>query len=94
MSEYKQELHLYDRSLLKLNGVKHVDSFDAAAGVYLTTNMGDLAVEGEDLHIAHLDLDAGEIVVRGQIKSLEYREPKDQRSAGEKSKSFIKRLMK
>ena len=93
MGENKQELALFDRALLKVSGVSHVESFDAE-NIYLITAQGDLLIKGEDMNIAQLDLESGDIAIRGVIDSMEYKVSKDLRSVGEKSKSFIKRLVK
>ncbi len=69
-------LMLEDRRILTAGGVLDVDSFDEK-NVVILTNMGVLSVEGEDLHINLLNVEAGEIAVEGRIDQLRYSELKE-----------------
>lgn len=62
---------LEDRSRLTVSGVSDVDSFDEQT-VIVFTQMGELTVKGEDLHINRLSLEMGELAVEGDIASLSY----------------------
>lgn len=62
---------LEDRSRLTVSGVSDVDSFDEQT-VIMFTQMGELTVKGEDLHINRLSLEMGELAVEGDIASLSY----------------------
>ena len=64
-------LILAERETLTVSGVEEVDSFDEAE-IVMTTNRGELIVRGSDLHIGKLSLDAGELLVSGQIDELCY----------------------
>lgn len=64
---------LKDRQELHLSGVTDVDSFDET-GITAYTDMGELAVGGENLHITKLSLETGELLVEGKITSLIYRD--------------------
>lgn len=62
---------LEDRRRLTVSGVSDVDSFDEQT-VIVFTQMGELTVKGEDLHINRLSLEMGELAVEGDITSLSY----------------------
>lgn len=64
-------LILEDRRRLTVSGVSDVDSFDEQT-VIVFTQMGELTVKGEDLHINRLSLEMGELAVEGDIASLCY----------------------
>lgn len=64
-------LILEDRRRLTVSGVSDVDSFDEQT-VIVFTQMGELTVKGEDLHINRLSLEMGELAVEGDIASLSY----------------------
>ncbi len=64
-------LVLEDRKTLSLTGVSDVDSFDEST-VIVYTDLGELTVRGENLHIKNLDITAGEVSLEGRINALEY----------------------
>ncbi len=64
-------LVLEDRRRLTVSGVSDVDSFDEQT-VIVFTQMGELTVKGEDLHINRLSLEMGELSVEGDITALTY----------------------
>ena len=64
---------LKDRQELHLSGVTDVDSFDET-GITAYTDLGELAIGGENLHITKLSLESGELLVEGKIISLVYRD--------------------
>lgn len=68
-----------NRSALTVSGVCDVDSFDEQT-VVIFTDMGELTVRGQDLHINKLSLDIGEMNLEGKIASLSYtnEQPKSQ----------------
>ena len=57
-------LSMENRDKLSLTGVEDVSGFDESL-VVLTTSMGELTVRGEGLHIERIDLDSGQLEVRG-----------------------------
>ena len=67
-------LSLESREKLSISGVDDVSGFDENL-IVLTTGQGDLTVRGENLHIDRIDLDAGQLEVRGSIQELSYDEP-------------------
>ena len=67
-------LQMENREKLRLSGVSDVSGFDESA-VVLSTALGALTVRGEDLHIDRIDLELGELELRGRIRELSYEEP-------------------
>lgn len=78
------KLILNERNALSITGVTEVVSFDENA-IVLKTSLGDLIVQGRDLHLKTLSLDGGQVEVTGHVAALDYQEP---RSGG----SWTKRL--
>lgn len=64
-------ISLEDRRHLTVSGVSDVDSFDEQT-VSVFTDLGELTIKGEDLHINRLSLEMGELVVDGEISALTY----------------------
>ena len=62
-----------ERSSLTVSGVSDVDSFDELT-VVVYTDLGELTVKGENLHINRLNLESGELMLEGHIQSLVYTE--------------------
>lgn len=79
-----QTLTLKNRNKLSLTGVTKVISVkdDLAQ---LETNMGVLQAYGKDIQLVSLELDKGEIELKGDFVSFKY---------GDKNSSFLKRLFK
>lgn len=72
-------LQLDNREKMRLSGVSDVSGFDEN-GISLTTDMGELLIRGEELHIDKIDLDAGLLELRGRINELCYEERSPQSS--------------
>ena len=66
-------LSMENRDKLSLTGVEDVSGFDESL-VVLTTSMGELTVRGEGLHIERIDLDSGQLEVRGKVQEQSYDE--------------------
>lgn len=73
-------LHMDNRELMSVTGVKDVMSFNEEEVLLLTEN-GDLCVEGDGLHITKLNLDEGHVVIEGEICSIEYEESREARGS-------------
>ena len=80
-------LTLESRGQLSVSGVTEVGSFDETAAV-LETAQGTLVVRGSELHMDRLDLESGEVRLKGTVDSLIYEE--NARSRG----SFFERLFR
>ncbi len=68
-------LILKERKLLNISGVLDVDSFDDST-VVAYTELGELTIKGEKLHINKINLDSGDLELDGEVYSLEYTENK------------------
>lgn len=75
-----------NREKISMSGIKKVDNFDDQT-IILLTEMGELTIKGENLHISKMDVDTGDLKVTGKIYGLIYNET-------QKSSSIFKRLMK
>jgi len=78
-------LSMEDRGKLTMTGVTEVVRFEEDL-VVLRTNLGVLAVQGQQLQLKTLSLEGGQVVVDGSISALSYQEP---RPAG----GFFRRLL-
>lgn len=84
-----QNLILENRERLNITGVIDVESFNDEC-IIVDTELGVLAVRGEELHISKLNLDSSELNVEGDIISIEYSDTEGSRSKG----GFFGRLFK
>ena len=66
-----QNIILENREKLSVSGVNDVLSFDDQV-VMIDTELGLLTVKGENIKINKLSLDTSEVVVEGEISSLNY----------------------
>lgn len=82
----KHSITLKDRKDMRIDGVTEVVSFDELC-VMLKTQCGDMAIEGKDLKIAVLEIDAGIVVLSGTVSGVYYSEPQSK-----EKRSFVKRL--
>ncbi len=81
----KHSISLKDRKDMRIDGVTEVISFDDLA-IMLKTQCGDMTIEGKDLKIAVLEIDAGIVVLSGTVSGVYYYEPqtKEKRSLAKK----------
>ncbi len=80
-------LILDNRKILTLSGISNVDSFDEGS-VVAYTDIGELSIKGNNLHIAKLNLDTGEMVLDGEIVSMVYSNNQNVSSKGILSRLF------
>ena len=80
-------LILEARSRLTVSGVSDMDSFDEQT-IVLFTEMGELTVKGEELHINKLNVDTGELTLEGQVHTLVYNDDSNRRQQGFWSRLF------
>lgn len=66
-------ISMENRAKLSLSGVEDVSGFDESV-VLLRTSLGMLSIRGEQLHIDRIDLDCGELELKGKIQELSYDE--------------------
>ena len=74
LPERPHALTLESRERLNLSGVQDVSGFDENL-VVLSTALGALTVKGRELHIEKIDLEKGELSLRGRVQELSYDEP-------------------
>ncbi len=71
----KSTLTICDRKILTLDGVDNVLGFDSGY-VTLSTSLGKVGVEGEELKIESLTKDNGTVIITGSISGVFYSEEK------------------
>ena len=76
-----QNLVLENREKLSVSGVLDVLSFDDQV-VIIETELGLLTIKGEDLRINKLSIDTSEVVVEGDIFSMNYSEKEMEKKSG------------
>lgn len=81
-------LFLENRNILSLTGVTDVDNFDEHT-IVLYTQLGELTIQGKDLHINSMSVETGNLDVEGDIWALVYGD-KDKR----KATTFFSKLFK
>ena len=62
---------LEDRKSLSISGITDVDSFDERE-ISLYTQLGELTVQGRELHIDAMSVETGDIKITGDIWALIY----------------------
>ncbi|PYG88260.1 sporulation protein YabP [Ruminiclostridium sufflavum DSM 19573] len=88
IKQKNQTLLLENREKLCVTGVIDVESFNDQI-IIAVTELGILIVRGAELHINKLCLESNELIIEGDIYSLEYN---DGETA--KSKSFFGKMFK
>ncbi len=66
-------LRLEGRERMAGTGVRDVSGFDEST-ILLQTDLGELCIRGEQLHIDRIDLESGNVEVRGKLRELSYDE--------------------
>ncbi|MBO5355547.1 MAG: sporulation protein YabP [Clostridia bacterium] len=69
--EKKHALSMGARRHISISGVTEVESFDEQT-VILSTDCGEMTLEGEGLHIGTLDIARGVVEVDGKVNGLYY----------------------
>ena len=87
INKMPHNLILDNRKILTLSGISNVDSFDESS-VVAYTDIGELSIKGNNLHIAKLNLDTGEMVLDGEIVSMIYSNNQNISSKGILSRLF------
>lgn len=64
-------LILENRHTLTLSGVSDVGGFDEQL-ITVMTDLGELTIKGDSLHISKLSLETGDLNVDGEIHQLSY----------------------
>lgn len=74
----EHDVRVNGRKRAEVTGVTSVESFDATAFA-LTTHAGALQIGGTGLHMRHLDLHAGVVIIEGTINSVAYEQTRDRK---------------
>lgn len=69
----RHSLQLEDRGALRATGVSRVDSFSEEL-ITAQTDLGQLNIKGEGLHIENLDASSGDLLARGKVTAISYTE--------------------
>ena len=81
---------LENKEKLSISGVTEVDTFDENKIVIFTSD-DTLIIDGDDLHIQKFDISSGELLIEGDIYSLNYTGTVN---GGKGSKGFFKKILK
>lgn len=85
--KWRHQLSLIDREEMTVEGVANLGSFDERE-IVMETEAGMLSIKGEGLNIKHLNLEKGNIVIEGNVKSIAYEDEVKQK------KGLLERLLK
>jgi sporulation protein YabP len=85
--KWRHQVTLIDREEMSVDGVINLGSFDEKE-IVMETQQGMLLIKGENLNIKQLNLEKGNIVVDGTVKSLVYEDEIKQR------RGLLERLLK
>ena len=69
-----------NRRQLTITGVMDIDSFDENS-VILFTDLGELTIKGQSLHINRIDVDTGDLLMEGEIEQLYYTDNQQQKGS-------------
>ncbi|MBU2700677.1 sporulation protein YabP [Sporomusaceae bacterium BoRhaA] len=84
---WRHQFSLVDREEMTVDGVVNLGSFDEHE-VIMETEQGILIVKGAGLNIKQLNLDKGNIIFEGTVKSITYDDEVKQK------KGLLERLLK
>ena len=87
--EMRHTVTLDDRRHLVCGGVLDVDNYDEHT-VCAKTSRGILTIEGEGLHVRHLALESGELILEGAVHALYYTDDAKTKENG----GFFARLLR
>lgn len=62
---------LENRKSLSISGITDVDSFDEKS-ICLYTQLGELTIQGKDLHIDSMSVETGDMTITGDIWAIIY----------------------
>lgn len=88
-SQQEHDVIMRGRRLLDITGVKQVESFDNEEFL-LETEMGFLAIRGQNLQMKNLDVDKGIVSIKGKVFDLVYMDEQH----GEKAKGLFSKLFR
>ena len=69
--KHDQNLILENRKNLSISGITDVDSFDEKS-IELYTQLGELTIQGRELHIDSMSVETGDMTITGDILAIIY----------------------
>lgn len=66
-----QNIILENRKNLSISGITDVDSFDEKT-ISLYTQLGELTIQGRELHIDSMSVETGDMTITGDIWAIVY----------------------
>lgn len=69
----RHSIHIDSREQMTATGIKRVDFFSDEL-ITAQTDLGQLNIKGEALHIESLNSDTGDMLVRGKVGAVSYTE--------------------
>ena len=66
-----QNIILENRKNLTISGITDVDSFDEKE-ISLYTQLGELSIQGRELHIDSMSVETGDMTITGEIWAIVY----------------------
>ena len=84
-----QNIILENRNKLTITGVLDVLSFDDEIAI-LETELGLLTVKGENIKVNKVSLESADVIIEGEIRSLEY----SNKNYDKKQGNFISKIFK
>ena len=70
-SKQNQNIILENRKSLSISGITDVDSFDEKT-IVLYTQLGELTIQGRELHIDSMSVETGDMSITGDIWAIIY----------------------
>jgi sporulation protein YabP len=84
------DIKMINRKKMDITGVINVESFDNEEFL-LETELGFLAIRGQNLHMKNLNVENGLVSIEGLVIEMVY---VDHSSGGDKAKGFFSKLFK
>ena len=69
--KHDQNLILENRKNLSISGITDVDNFDEKS-IELYTQLGELTIQGRELHIDSMSVETGDMTITGDIWAIIY----------------------
>lgn len=69
--KHEQGIILENRKNLSISGITDVDSFDEKS-IILYTQLGELTIQGRELHIDSMSVETGNMTITGDIWAMIY----------------------
>lgn len=87
---YNHRVMLTNREQAVVEGVVHVEKFDEEE-IVVETDLGMMAIRGEDLNIKEISVDQGRMVVDGTLRSIDYLDDRFRAGKG-KGRGWLERI--